>query len=142
MRDTPKREQSEATSDNGEKTVLTLSTLVCVDGPYQDALAHDMAYVAEYPKGIQKHFVNCEETMVMKALARSLLMDFCLQTCLPTVSGVLRACYAAEGVIIWGTAIASPKLAPFGKFTAAESTCHESIDTSLKSYIRKLNQIS
>jgi hypothetical protein len=51
-------------------------------------------------------------------------------------------CYAAEGVIIWGTAIASPKLAPFGKFTAAKSTRHESINTSLKSYIRKWNQIS
>jgi hypothetical protein len=44
-----------------------------------------MAYVAEYPEGIQKHFVNCEETMVMKALAHSLLMDFCLQMCLPIV---------------------------------------------------------
>jgi hypothetical protein len=120
MRDTPKQDQSEATSENGEKTVLTLSTLVCVDGPYQDALAHNMAYVAEYSEWIQKHFVNCEEAMVMKALARSLLMDFCLQTCLPIVS-VLRAksqCYAAEGVIIWGTAIATPKLAPFGKSTS------------------------
>lgn len=50
-------------SDEG----YTLSTLVCVNGPYQNTLAHDMAYVAEYSKWIQKHIVDCEETMVMKA---------------------------------------------------------------------------
>jgi hypothetical protein len=67
MRDTPRRMQSDTPSGSGKKTVLTLSTLVRMDGPYQDALAHDMAYVAEYPEGIQKHFVDCEEPMVMKA---------------------------------------------------------------------------
>jgi hypothetical protein len=56
-----------------------------------------MAYVAEYPKGIQKHCVGCEEPMVMKALARSLLMGFCLQTCLPIVSVLMRAVLRSRG---------------------------------------------
>jgi hypothetical protein len=98
MRDTPGRQWSDTSSRSGDETELTLSTLVCVDGPYQDALAYGMADVAEDSEWVQKHVLDCEQTMVMKALTRSLLVNHCLQTCLPIVSVLVRACYAADGV--------------------------------------------
>jgi len=55
MRDTPGQQQSEILSSVGVKTGLTLSTLVRVDRPYQDALADGMADVAEDSEWVQKH---------------------------------------------------------------------------------------
>jgi hypothetical protein len=97
MRDTPGRQWSETSSRSGDKTELTLSTLVGVDRPYQDALAHGMADVAEDSEWIQKHVLNCGQTMVMKTLTCSLLLNHCLQTCLPIVSVSTRP--REEGVI-------------------------------------------
>jgi len=55
MRDTPGQRQSETLSGIGVKTGLTLSTLIRVDRPYQDALANGMADVAEDSERVQKH---------------------------------------------------------------------------------------
>jgi len=55
MRDTPGQQQSEILSSIGVKTRLTLSTLVRVNRPYQDAFADGMADVAEDSEWIQKH---------------------------------------------------------------------------------------
>jgi hypothetical protein len=87
MRDTPGRQWSTTSSRSGDKTKLTLSTLVRVNGPYQDALAHGMADVAEDSEWIQKHVLDCGHTMVMKALTRSLRMNTPFErVCLLSVS--------------------------------------------------------
>ena len=78
MRDTPGRGWSEVSSDSGDQTRLTLSTLVRVDRPYQDAFAHSMADVAEHSERIQKHDENCDEATVMKTSALFPLLDRCL----------------------------------------------------------------
>jgi hypothetical protein len=51
-----------------------------------------MADVAEDSEWIQKHVLDCGKTMVMKALTRSLLVNHCLQTCLPIVSVLMLRC--------------------------------------------------
>ena len=110
MRDTPGREWSEVSSDNSEKTRRTLSTLVRVDRPYQDAFAHSMADVAEHSEGIQKHVWKSDEVTVMKTSALFTLPDRCLA---PKVSAYCqclgRACCVAEGAKVWGSSIISPK---------------------------------
>jgi hypothetical protein len=106
------RQWSETSSRGGDMTVLTLSTLVCVDRPYQDTLAYGMADVAEDSEWIQKHVLDCEQTMVMKALTRSLRMNHSLQKRLPIVSVLVRD--AAEGIVESISGVARLNLPLFG----------------------------